>query len=67
MSGDDPGPGRVIDASTEHTIKNHLAVIVGFSELLLTEIAPDDSRRNDLEEIHRAAKELMVIFRRDVR
>ena len=39
----------------EHTLKNHLAIILGFSELLLQETAPDDPRREDLEEIHKAA------------
>jgi signal transduction histidine kinase len=39
----------------EHTLKNHLAIILGFSELLLQEAAPDDPRRDDLEEIHKAA------------
>ena len=39
----------------EHTLKNHLAIILGFSELLLQEAAPDDPRRDDFEEIHKAA------------
>ena len=66
MSGEkEPGrAGRVLDADTEHTVKNHLAVILGFSELLLAETPPEDSRHEDLKEIHHAARELMVIFRR---
>src|SRR5829696_5556730 len=28
-------PPRILDADTEHTVKNHLAVIVGFCELLI--------------------------------
>ncbi len=39
----------------EHTLKNYLAIILGFSELLLQESAPDDPRREDFEEIHKAA------------
>jgi signal transduction histidine kinase len=39
----------------EHTLKNYLAIILGFSELLLQEAAPDDPRREDLHEIHKAA------------
>ena len=63
---DDPAPGtRVLDAETEHTIKNHLAVIVGFCELLLAETPSDDVRYADVQEINRAAHELMAIFRRD--
>ena len=38
-----------------HALMNHLAVILGFSELLLEELASDDPRRTDLEEIHKAA------------
>ena len=39
----------------EHSLKNYLAIILGFSELLLQEAAPDDPRREDFEEIHKAA------------
>jgi signal transduction histidine kinase len=39
----------------EHNLKNHLAIILGFTELLLQEAAPDDPRREDFEEIHKAA------------
>lgn len=39
----------------EHALKNHLAIILGFSELLLQESAADDPRREDFEEIHKAA------------
>ena len=62
---EDDRPRRVLDADTEHTVKNHLAVIVGFCELLLAETPPEDSRHGDLLEISRAARELMVIFKRD--
>ena len=66
MSGDsEPRGGRVLDTETEHAVKNHLAVIVGFCELLLAETPPDDTRHGDLLEINRAARELMVIFKRD--
>jgi hypothetical protein len=56
---------RVLDGSTEHAIKNHLAIIIGFCELVLNETPPGDSRHADLQEILRAARELMIIFRRD--
>jgi hypothetical protein len=57
--------GRVLDSDTEHAVKNHLAVIVGFCELLLTETPAEDSRHADLLEINRAARELMAIFKRE--
>jgi signal transduction histidine kinase len=39
----------------QHALTNHLAIILGFSELLLQDLAADDPQRADLEEIHRAA------------
>lgn len=39
----------------EHKLKNHLAIILGFAELLLQDSAPDDPRREDFQEIHKAA------------
>jgi hypothetical protein len=55
----------VLDAETEHAVKNHLAVLAGFCELLLAESPADDQRRRDLEEMLRAARALVAIFRRD--
>ena len=68
----DPGPRlvrepRVIDAETEHTIKNHLAVIAGYCELLVSEAPDDDPRKPDLEEMNRSARALLQLFRRDAR
>jgi hypothetical protein len=39
----------------EHNLKNHLAIILGFTELLLQEAEPDDPRREDFQEMHKAA------------
>lgn len=39
-----------------HTFKNHLAIIIGFSDLLLSEMADDDPRRKDVTEINRAGR-----------
>jgi signal transduction histidine kinase len=38
-----------------HDFKNQLAIIRGFSEILIAEAAADDPRRRDLQEIHKAA------------
>lgn len=43
------------DDKVRHDFKNQLAIIRGFSEIMLAETAPADPRRRDLEEIHRAA------------
>lgn len=40
-----------------HALSNHLAVIVGFIELVLTDTKPDDPRHGDLVEIRDAAHE----------
>lgn len=55
-----PVPARTRNIMTnprqlEHNLKNHLAIILGFTELLLQEAAPDDPRREDFQEIHKAA------------
>jgi signal transduction histidine kinase len=39
----------------QHTLTNYLAIILGFSELLLQDLPEDDPHRADLEEIHKAA------------
>lgn len=39
----------------DHALKNHIAIILGYVELLLQECAPDDPRREDLDEMHKAA------------
>jgi hypothetical protein len=39
----------------QHTLTNYLAIILGFSELLLQDLPAGDPRRTDLEEIHKAA------------
>ncbi len=39
----------------EHALKNHLAIIIGFAELLVEEASATDPRRDDFAEIHKAA------------
>ena len=43
-----------------HDLKNHLAVIMGFCHLLVSEAAPGDPRTRDLLEVHQAAREAMA-------
>ena len=62
---DEKDHARVLDSETEHTIKNHLAVIAGFCELLLADTPPDDPRHADLAEMHRSARALIELFRKD--
>ena len=55
----------VLDADTEHAVKNHLAVILGFCELLLADTPEEDHRHQDLQEINRAARALIALFKRE--
>lgn len=51
-------------AKHRHDFKNHLGVILGFADMLLTDMAPDDARRPDIEEIQKAAAEALVLLAR---
>ena len=56
----------VIDGAAVHALSNHLAVILGFIELVLAETTPDDPRRTDLTEIRDAAVEAAKLIGRPV-
>ena len=56
----------VIDGTAVHALSNHLAVILGFIELVLAETQPDDPRRADLTEIRDAAVEAAKIIGRPI-
>jgi hypothetical protein len=45
-----------------HQLKNHLAVIVGFCDLLLADAPEDDPRTADLLEVHKAARQAMAVM-----
>lgn len=45
-----------------HSFKNHLAIIIGFSDLLLSEMAVDDPRRKDVIEIHKAGQSALALL-----
>jgi len=47
-----------------HDFKNQLGIILGFSEILLAEASASDPRRDDLEEIHRAATAAVALLAR---
>lgn len=42
-------------SDTEHALRNYLAIVLGYAELLLQDASDDDPRRDDYEEIRRAA------------
>jgi hypothetical protein len=50
------------DSEVIHALKNHLCIIVGFSELLLDDCADDHPQRAELHQIHKAAVAAMAIM-----
>lgn len=59
MSGQPPD-----DQNPSHSFKNHLAIIIGFSELLLAELSQDSPHRKDVQEIHKAGHEALALLAR---
>jgi hypothetical protein len=53
-------PTKEIDVI--HRLKNHLAIIVGFCDLLIAECDDNDPKRADLVEVHTAAREAMALM-----
>jgi hypothetical protein len=45
-----------IDPASVHRLKNQLAIIMGFCELLLGDMADDDPRRRDVMHIQTAGR-----------
>jgi hypothetical protein len=56
MCADVPSRGSItLDQRDVHLMSNHLAVIIGFIELMIADALPDDSHFNDLMEVRAAA------------
>jgi hypothetical protein len=45
-----------------HSLKNYLAIVVSFSQLVLMDAAEDDPKRRDLEEIVKAAESALALM-----
>ena len=45
-----------------HRLKNDIAIIVGFCELVVSDTADTDPRRGDLLEIQKAARDAMALL-----
>jgi signal transduction histidine kinase len=50
------------EAEFEHELKNHLAIILGYADLLREEMPADDPRMEDLSEIHKAATAAIALL-----
>jgi hypothetical protein len=49
----------------EHRMKNYIAIILGYTDLLLQDTPPGDPRREDLIEIRKAAETALSLFPRE--
>ncbi|OGA78208.1 MAG: hypothetical protein A3G27_11730 [Betaproteobacteria bacterium RIFCSPLOWO2_12_FULL_66_14] len=49
---------------SRHDFRNQLGIILGFSDILLAEVAAGDPRRGDFEEIHQAATAALDVIER---
>ena len=45
-----------------HDMKNQLGIVIGFTNLLLDEMPPDDPRRGDLDEVRKAGETALAIL-----
>ena len=45
-----------------HQLKNHIAVIVGFTDLVITDLPDGDRHAADLREVHKAARQAMAVL-----
>jgi hypothetical protein len=71
-SGHDFSPRRLADATpppsadrnVRHDVKNQLGIILGFSELMLADMADDDPQRPDVTEIRGATLMALQLLRR---
>jgi signal transduction histidine kinase len=45
-----------------HDMKNCLGIVMGFADLLLDEMPPDDVRREDIQEIATAARRAVQLM-----
>ena len=52
------------DDRLAHEFKNQMAIVVGFCDLLLSELPPDHPLRADLEQIHVASHAAVALLPR---
>jgi hypothetical protein len=44
------------ESALVHQLKNHLAIVIGFCDLLLSDLPQDDPRRVDVQEMRKAGQ-----------
>jgi hypothetical protein len=50
------------DAELHHALKNHMAIILGYADLLLDDLPKGHPHRGDVEEIRKAALAATALF-----
>lgn len=60
-------PDSDADDQLAHEFKNQMAIVVGFCDLLLSELPHDHPLRTDLEQIHVASHAAIALLPRLVR
>ena len=50
------------DRKFVHDMKNLIGIIIGYSNLVLDEMPPDDPKRSDLAEIRNAGESAIVLL-----
>jgi two-component system cell cycle sensor histidine kinase/response regulator CckA len=45
-----------------HDMKNYLGIIIGYSNLVLEELPPEDPRRTDIDEIRKAGEAALALL-----
>jgi hypothetical protein len=50
------------DRKFAHDMKNLMGIVIGYSNLLLDELPPEDARRTDVEEIRKAGEQGIVLL-----
>ena len=58
-----PQPPDDHEDQVVHNLKNHLAIIIGFSDLMLSEMPEDHPHRHDMTEINNAARDALAEIR----
>ncbi|OFW14810.1 MAG: hypothetical protein A3F70_11960 [Acidobacteria bacterium RIFCSPLOWO2_12_FULL_67_14] len=60
----EPSASNRVTHDLVHEFKNHLAVIVGFCDLLLRELPDTDPRREDVLQMQKAGRDALALLPR---
>ena len=55
-------PGEILESPLLHQLKNHLSIILGFCDLLISDLPADDQKRADIDEMRKAAQSALNLL-----